>query len=77
MRASAHCTPNCLTEHSTPDASRLITRIISTVQALLLTVATTMLKGLDRTEAEALDDAKKQLDLALEGLALRPLRAEP
>lgn len=37
-----------------------------------VTVAATMLKGSPRTEAEVIDSAKKQLDLALEGLELRP-----
>ena len=35
-------------------------------------VATTMLKSSPRTEAEVMSDAKQRLDLALEGLELRP-----
>jgi len=41
---------------------------------LQITMATTTLKGDTRTEPELMDDAKKRLDLALEGLELLPQR---
>jgi len=41
---------------------------------LQITMATTTLKDDTRTEPELMDDAKKRLDLALEGLELLPQR---